>query len=125
VGNESVLCPVCQGVLPADGREAYTPLRGRLILTNGYCPGGCAERRAAHVEQVRQRQAPGVGQPVPQAAPQGMSQGVQQPVPQPVSQPVPQAVPQSGPQAGPQSAPQLPQRVPQAAPVGPGVRVPR
>lgn len=70
MGIESVLCPVCQGVLPADGREAYTPLRGRLILSNGYCPGGCAERRAAHVEQVRQR----AGQQVPQ--------------PQPVVQPV-------------------------------------
>ncbi|MGI5271841.1 hypothetical protein ACQEUU_21995 [Nonomuraea sp. CA-218870] len=69
MGNESVLCPVCQGVLPADGREAYTPLRGRLILTNGYCAGGCAERRAAHVEQMRQRMPQGVpqqaGQPMP------------------------------------------------------------
>jgi hypothetical protein len=45
VGNESVLCQVCQGVLPASGRESYTPLRGRLIVTNGYCAGGCAERR--------------------------------------------------------------------------------
>lgn len=40
-----MLCQVCQGVLPASGREAYTPLRGRLIVTNGYCEGGCSERR--------------------------------------------------------------------------------
>jgi hypothetical protein len=52
VGNESVLCPVCQGVLPASGKESYTALRGRLIVTNGYCAGGCAERRAEAVEQV-------------------------------------------------------------------------
>lgn len=84
MGTESVLCPVCQGVLPASGRESYTALRGRLIVTNGYCAGGCEERRAA-TEPIRRmpRQAPampGAGQvpagggamaPVPQgAAPQ-------------------------------------------------------
>ena len=105
MGNESVLCPVCQGVLPADGREAYTPLRGRLILTNGYCPGGCAERRAAHVEQMRQRASQGV--------PQGMQQGVPQRVPSQGAQPV----------AGLGGEPMV--RHPQAAPVGPGVRGPR
>ncbi|GAA4529210.1 hypothetical protein GCM10023096_67140 [Nonomuraea ferruginea] len=104
MGNESVLCPVCQGVLPADGREAYTPLRGRLILTNGYCPGGCADRRAAHVEQVRQR-APQAPQALPQSMVPSMGQGVSQPV------------------AGPGG--ELPVRRPQAAVVGPGVRVPR
>ncbi|MBN6054877.1 hypothetical protein JYK22_23275, partial [Nonomuraea sp. RK-328] len=59
VGTESVLCPVCQGVLPASGRESYTALRGRLIVTNGYCAGGCEERRAA-TEPIRRmpRQAP-------------------------------------------------------------------
>ncbi|SPL89022.1 unnamed protein product [[Actinomadura] parvosata subsp. kistnae] len=34
---------MCQRVLPATGKESYTPLRGRLIVTNGYCAGGCAE----------------------------------------------------------------------------------
>lgn len=59
MGTESVLCPVCQGVLPASGRESYTALRGRLIVTNGYCAGGCEERRAA-TEPIRRmpRQVP-------------------------------------------------------------------
>jgi hypothetical protein len=73
VGNESVLCTVCQGVLPASGREAYTSLRGRLIVTNGYCAGGCAERRGLgergrlaqqsqqHEEQQQVRPAPPAG----------------------------------------------------------------
>ncbi|MFE3455700.1 hypothetical protein ACFXJ8_43005 [Nonomuraea sp. NPDC059194] len=56
MGNDSVLCQVCQGVLPATGREAYTTTRGRLIVTNGYCEGGCAERQPQQqpVEVVRQ-----------------------------------------------------------------------
>ena len=56
MGSQSVLCPVCQGVLPASGKDAYTPLRGRLIVTNGYCGGGCAERRAEAVDQAQQQQ---------------------------------------------------------------------
>ncbi|RSN06454.1 hypothetical protein DMB42_24470 [Nonomuraea sp. WAC 01424] len=59
---------MCQGVLPASGKEAYTSLRGRLIVTNGYCAGGCAERRA-EAEQAQQ-QTQQVARPVaPQAAP--------------------------------------------------------
>ncbi|MFI7707375.1 hypothetical protein [Nonomuraea sp. NPDC049480] len=63
MGTQSVLCPVCQGVLPASGKEAYTALRGRLIVTNGYCSGGCAERRAEAAEQTQQmaRPQPAVG----------------------------------------------------------------
>ncbi|GGO63324.1 hypothetical protein GCM10012289_10120 [Nonomuraea cavernae] len=68
MGNQSVLCPVCQGVLPASGRDSYTTLRGRLIVTNGYCGGGCEERRA-EAEQTRQMARP--------VAP--MQQQVQQP----------------------------------------------
>lgn len=71
MGNDSVLCQVCQGVLPASGRDAYTTARGRLIVTNGYCEGGCAERMAAQQPQRQQpqyrqqpveavRQSPGV-----------------------------------------------------------------
>ncbi|TDD02982.1 hypothetical protein [Nonomuraea diastatica] len=63
VGSQSVLCQMCQGVLPASGKEAYTALRGRLIVSNGYCGGGCAERRAE--EEAAQR----VARPQPQAAP--------------------------------------------------------
>ncbi|MFG3437431.1 hypothetical protein ACGF0J_09325 [Nonomuraea sp. NPDC047897] len=54
MGTQSVLCSVCQGVLPATGRESYTAVRGRLIVTNGYCAGGCAERLA---EAEREREA--------------------------------------------------------------------
>jgi hypothetical protein len=71
MGNQSVLCPVCQGVLPASGRESYTTLRGRLIVTNGYCAGGCAERRAS-MEQTQQLSRPSapVGQSAPPVAPE-------------------------------------------------------
>ncbi|TDB94260.1 hypothetical protein E1267_42880 [Nonomuraea longispora] len=64
MGIQSVLCQVCQGVLPASGKEAYTALRGRLIVSNGYCAGGCAERRAGQEagqdagQPVHQRPAP-------------------------------------------------------------------
>jgi hypothetical protein len=83
VGNESVLCPVCQRVLPASGKESYTPLRGRLIVTNGYCAGGCAERRAEPSEQTQQMVRPQAAPspaPVPypghgQAPAQGQGQG--------------------------------------------------
>ncbi|NUW33223.1 hypothetical protein HTZ77_17555 [Nonomuraea sp. SMC257] len=70
MGTESVLCPVCQGVLPASGRESYTALRGRLIVTNGYCAGGCEERRAA-TEPIRRmpRQVPAVPGVAPVAGP--------------------------------------------------------
>lgn len=56
MGNESVLCPVCRGVLPASGKESYTAVRGRLIVSNGYCAGGCAEvveRPVVDESQVR------------------------------------------------------------------------
>jgi hypothetical protein len=66
VGSQSVLCPVCQGVVPATGKEAYTALRGRLILTNGYCAGGCAERRA---EEQAQQQTQQMARPEPAPAP--------------------------------------------------------
>lgn len=68
MGIESVLCPVCQGVLPASGKEAYTKLRGRLIVTNGYCGGGCAERVAQERTREVARPRPGVPvEPVPVA----------------------------------------------------------
>jgi hypothetical protein len=69
VGTQSVLCPVCQGVLPATGRESYTSLRARLIVTNGYCAGTCADRQAES-EQTRQ-----IARPV--AAPAAASQPVE------------------------------------------------
>lgn len=59
MGIESVLCPVCRGVLPASGKESYTAVRGRLIVSNGYCAGGCAEvvgRPVVDESQVRTRE---------------------------------------------------------------------
>lgn len=70
MGSQSVLCPVCQGVVPATGKEAYTALRGRLILTNGYCAGGCAERRAEEQAlQQTQQQTQQMARPEPAPAP--------------------------------------------------------
>ncbi|GAA4100137.1 hypothetical protein GCM10022248_84910 [Nonomuraea soli] len=54
MGNDAVLCQVCQGVLPATGRDSYTPLRGRLIVTNGYCRGGCAQQRPMPVSPAEE-----------------------------------------------------------------------
>lgn len=69
MGNESVLCQVCQGVLPASGKESYTTGRGRLIVTNGYCAGGCAERRAEMVDQTREMARPQPSSPAPVPGP--------------------------------------------------------
>ncbi|MDF5757062.1 hypothetical protein P3X83_31075 [Spongiactinospora sp. TRM90649] len=49
---------MCTGVLPASGSDAYTTARGRLIVSNGYCEGGCAERQATAVAQQHQQQVP-------------------------------------------------------------------
>ncbi|PZG51504.1 hypothetical protein C1I98_08380 [Spongiactinospora gelatinilytica] len=52
-------------MLPASGPDAYTPARGRLIVSNGYCDGGCAEPAAP--PPVRQQIAgPARHQPQPQ-----------------------------------------------------------
>jgi len=48
------------GVLPASGKEAYTTTRGRMIVSNGYCDGGCAERAqqsAAQLQPMQQESA--------------------------------------------------------------------
>ncbi|MEU7001941.1 hypothetical protein [Nonomuraea sp. NPDC046570] len=59
---------MCTGVLPATGKEAYTPARGRLILSNGYCEGGCAEREPQALPQPQVlRQGPPPQEPVRQA----------------------------------------------------------
>ncbi|WP_084959667.1 hypothetical protein [Thermoactinospora rubra] len=39
--------------MPASGPDAYTPLRGRLIVTNGYCRGGCVPHRPEVAEEVQ------------------------------------------------------------------------
>jgi hypothetical protein len=69
VGND-VLCQVCLGVLPASGREAYTAARARLIVTNGYCDGGCAER----AREAQQAAAGAVAAPPVPPAPQAQQQ---------------------------------------------------
>ncbi|GAA2353340.1 hypothetical protein GCM10010404_01270 [Nonomuraea africana] len=39
--SEVNVCQVCQGVITPVPPEAYTSVRGRLIVTNGYCRGRC------------------------------------------------------------------------------------
>ncbi|MGR6918987.1 hypothetical protein ACU635_32470 [[Actinomadura] parvosata] len=57
-------------MLPATGKESYTPLRGRLIVTNGYCAGGCAEVTEQTLAEQAQTQQMTRPQPVvPSPAP--------------------------------------------------------
>jgi hypothetical protein len=39
---QAPLCPACGGVIVGVDNSAYTPARGRLILTQGYCRGTCS-----------------------------------------------------------------------------------
>ncbi|MBN6050335.1 hypothetical protein JYK22_00205, partial [Nonomuraea sp. RK-328] len=40
--DQPFICPKCQGVTVAVDAAAYTPARGRLIVTHGYCRGDCS-----------------------------------------------------------------------------------
>ena len=40
--NPPIVCPTCQGVIVSSEADSYTPARGRLIVTNGYCQGQCS-----------------------------------------------------------------------------------
>ncbi|MGN9847317.1 hypothetical protein ACTMTI_55530 [Nonomuraea sp. H19] len=40
--DQPLVCPSCQGVIVGVQAAAYTPARGRLIVTNGYCQGDCS-----------------------------------------------------------------------------------
>lgn len=37
--NHPIVCPTCQGVIVSSQTDSYTPARGRLIVTNGFCKG--------------------------------------------------------------------------------------
>jgi hypothetical protein len=37
--NPPIVCPTCQGVIVSSQADSYTPARGRLIVTNGFCQG--------------------------------------------------------------------------------------
>ncbi|OUC95971.1 hypothetical protein [Streptosporangium minutum] len=52
---QPVLCHTCTGVLLANDSRTYTPQRGRLIVSNGYCTCPPAE---APVEPEAPRQQP-------------------------------------------------------------------
>ncbi|MEV0199234.1 hypothetical protein [Nonomuraea sp. NPDC050691] len=41
--DQPLNCPRCQGVTVAVDATAYTPARGRLIVTHGYCRGDCTD----------------------------------------------------------------------------------
>ncbi|MEU7856020.1 hypothetical protein [Nonomuraea sp. NPDC049141] len=53
--NHPIVCPTCQGVI-VSSQASYTPARGRLIVTNGYCQGQCSspEPTPEHVEHAEQ-----------------------------------------------------------------------
>ncbi|MEV4178974.1 hypothetical protein [Nonomuraea sp. NPDC049709] len=40
--EQPLVCPRCQGVTVGVQATAFTPERGRLIVTNGYCQAGCS-----------------------------------------------------------------------------------
>lgn len=39
--DQSICCPICKGVLIARQFGDYTAIRGRLVVSNGYCRGRC------------------------------------------------------------------------------------
>lgn len=41
--SQPITCPTCQGVIVSAQPSSYTSARGRLIVTNGYCQGGCPD----------------------------------------------------------------------------------
>ncbi len=41
--DQPLTCPTCHGVTAGASTAAYTPSRGRLIITNGYCRGDCSD----------------------------------------------------------------------------------
>ncbi|MER6007905.1 hypothetical protein ABT120_55855 [Nonomuraea angiospora] len=41
--DQPLICSTCQGVIVGAHDSAYTPARGRLIVTNGYCRGQCSD----------------------------------------------------------------------------------
>ncbi|MEV4245321.1 hypothetical protein AB0J63_18170 [Streptosporangium canum] len=53
---QPVLCHTCTGVLLASDSRTYTPQRGRLIVTNGYCT--CPPAAEAPTEPEAHRQQP-------------------------------------------------------------------
>ncbi|MET8337410.1 hypothetical protein ABZV14_03020 [Streptosporangium canum] len=53
---QPVLCHTCTGVLLANDSRTYTPQRGRLIVTNGYCT--CPPAAEAPAEPEAHRQQP-------------------------------------------------------------------
>ncbi|MFJ2033877.1 hypothetical protein [Streptosporangium sp. NPDC087985] len=57
--SQPIVCHTCTGVLLAADSRTYTPQRGRLILTNGYCACPTAEEPDT---QMQQEQGQGQGQ---------------------------------------------------------------
>lgn len=65
--QQSVVCAKCTGVLLATDSRTYTPQRGRLILSNGYCTCPAAQPPAAqqpvsHAQPAQQQTAQPAGQ---------------------------------------------------------------
>lgn len=54
--NHPIVCPTCQGVIVSSQTDSYTPARGRLIVTNGYCQGhdSSPEPTPEHLQHAEQ-----------------------------------------------------------------------
>ncbi|MGV9775674.1 hypothetical protein [Streptosporangium sp. NPDC003464] len=70
---QPIVCHTCTGVLLAADSRTYTPQRGRLIVTNGYCSCPPAMETAAEPEARMPQQQPYQPQPQPERLPTGQS----------------------------------------------------
>ncbi|GAA3091997.1 hypothetical protein [Streptosporangium carneum] len=64
--RQPIVCNTCTGVLLTKDSRDYTPHRGRLIVTNGYC--ACPPAAAAVAEPAAQLQPQAEQQPVSETA---------------------------------------------------------
>ncbi|GAA4226863.1 hypothetical protein FHR32_002412 [Streptosporangium album] len=54
--SQPIVCHACAGVLPATDSRTYTPQRGRMIVSNGYCTCPPASEPEAPRQQQQQEQ---------------------------------------------------------------------
>lgn len=51
--THTALCPTCQGVVTPSPPDSYSVARGRLIVSNGFCQGRCAEPEPVVLDEVK------------------------------------------------------------------------
>ncbi|MFF4418750.1 hypothetical protein ACFYY8_39990 [Streptosporangium sp. NPDC001559] len=68
--RQPIVCNTCTGVLLTTDSRDYTPQRGRLIVTNGYCSCPAAQKAASVVVSAALPAAPEpvAQRPVPETA---------------------------------------------------------